>query len=48
MLDVLDVERTLLQAEMDLVSAKQDQLNAIVDICKALGGGWTEQDGFKK
>ncbi len=47
LLDVLDVERTLLQAEMDLVSARQDQLNAIIDICKALGGGWTE-DGFKK
>jgi multidrug efflux system outer membrane protein len=47
LLDVLDVERTLLQSEMDLVSAKQDQLNALVDICKALGGGWTE-DGFKK
>ena len=48
LLDVLDVERTLLQAEMDLVSVKQAQLNAIIDICKALGGGWTEQDGFKK
>ena len=48
LLDVLDVERTLLQAEMDLVCAKQDQLNALIDICKALGGGWTEQDGFKK
>ena len=48
LLDVLDVERTLLQAEIDLVSAKQDQLNAVVDICKALGGGWTEKDGFKK
>ena len=48
LLDLLDVERTLLQAEMDFVSAKQAQLNAIIDICKALGGGWTEQDGFKK
>jgi multidrug efflux system outer membrane protein len=48
LLDVLDVERSLLDAEMSLVSAKQDQLNAVIDICKALGGGWTEQDGFKK
>ena len=47
LLDVLDVERTLLEAEQELVSARQDQLNAVVDICKALGGGWTE-DGFKK
>ena len=43
LLDLLDVERTLLQAEMDFVSAKQAQLNAIIDICKALGGGWTEK-----
>lgn len=43
LLDVLDVERMLLQAEMDFVAAKADQLNAIVDICKALGGGWTEE-----
>lgn len=47
LLDVLDVERTLLQSEMDLVSARQYQLNAVVDICKVLGGGWTEKDGFK-
>lgn len=43
LLDVLDVERMLLQSEMDLVSAKTDQLNAIIDICKALGGGWKEK-----
>ena len=48
LLDVLDVERSLLDAEMRLISAKQGQLNAVIDICKALGGGWTEQDGFKK
>jgi len=47
LLDVLDVERTLLSAEQELVSARKDQLNAVVDICKALGGGWTE-DGFEK
>ncbi len=46
LLDVLDVERTLLQAEMNLVQAKNEQLCAIIDICKALGGGWTEKNGF--
>lgn len=46
LLDVLDVERTLLQAEMDLVKAQNEQLCAIIDICKALGGGWTETSGF--
>lgn len=42
LLDVLDVERMLLQSEMDLISVKSSQLDSIVDICKALGGGWKE------
>lgn len=42
LLDVLDVERMLLQSEMALVSARTNQLNAVVDICRALGGGWKE------
>ena len=44
LLDLLDVERTLLQAQMDLVTAKANQLNAVIDICKSLGGGWTEEN----
>jgi multidrug efflux system outer membrane protein len=40
LLDLLDVERCLLSAEMELVGALQNQLNAVVDLCKALGGGW--------
>lgn len=40
LLDLLDVERGLLAAEIDLVEALQNQLNAVVDLCKALGGGW--------
>jgi multidrug efflux system outer membrane protein len=40
LLDLLDVERGLLTTEMELVRALQDQLNAAVDLCKALGGGW--------
>ncbi|MDR1375378.1 MAG: efflux transporter outer membrane subunit [Holosporaceae bacterium] len=40
LLDLLDVERGLLSAEMELVGALQNQLNATVDLCKALGGGW--------
>ncbi|GHU13828.1 RND transporter [Alphaproteobacteria bacterium] len=42
MLDLLDVERGLLSAEMDLVGALQNHLNSVVDLCKALGGGWTK------
>ncbi|MBO7537097.1 MAG: efflux transporter outer membrane subunit [Alphaproteobacteria bacterium] len=40
LIDLLDVERGLLTCEMDLTTALQDQLNAVVDLCKALGGGW--------
>jgi len=47
LLDVLDVERMLLQAQIDLATAQQDQLNATVDICRTLGGGWTEEKGFE-
>lgn len=40
LIDLLDVERGLLSGEMQLAEALQNQLNAIVDLCKALGGGW--------
>jgi multidrug efflux system outer membrane protein len=40
LLDLLDVERGLLSSEMELVGALQNQLNVVVDLCKALGGGW--------
>lgn len=39
-LEVLDVERGLLNSELELVIAKQNVLNSIVDLCKAIGGGW--------
>ncbi len=39
-LDVLDAERQLFAAEIDLASAARDQLAAAVQIYKALGGGW--------
>ncbi|UJB31334.1 efflux transporter outer membrane subunit [Chromobacterium sp. Beijing] len=39
-LDVLDAQRNSFQAELGLVSAKLDQLNAVVGLYKALGGGW--------
>ncbi|GHT92549.1 RND transporter [Alphaproteobacteria bacterium] len=42
LLELLDVERNLLSAEMELVGALQSNLNAVVDLCKALGGGWTK------
>ena len=38
--DLLDVEENLLSAEMNLASARRDELGAVVNLCKALGGGW--------
>ncbi len=39
-LDVLDAERQLLAAEIDLAATTRDQLTAVVQVYKALGGGW--------
>jgi multidrug efflux system outer membrane protein len=40
LLDVLDVERGLLDAELNRVEAQRAQLAATTDLFKALGGGW--------
>ena len=39
-LEVLDTERQYFQAELDLTVAQRDELTAIVQLYKALGGGW--------
>lgn len=39
-LELLDVERQLRQVEQEQVQAQLDQLNATVDLYRALGGGW--------
>ena len=39
-LDVLDTERQLFSAEINLAVITRDQLNAVVQVYKALGGGW--------
>lgn len=39
-IDVLDAERLLLQAQLDRESNYTGQLNAVVDVCLAIGGGW--------
>lgn len=41
-LDLLDAQRSLLSAEIDLNKAKRDELLALVGLYKALGGGWQE------
>jgi len=39
-LEVLDAERQLFSAEIGLATTTRDQLTAVVQIYKALGGGW--------
>jgi len=43
-LDVLDAERQLFAAEIDLTGTTRDQLTAVVQVYKALGGGWEVQE----
>ncbi|WP_342346397.1 efflux transporter outer membrane subunit [uncultured Nitrospira sp.] len=40
-LDVLTAQRDLFQAELGLVSTRQQNLSSIVQLYKALGGGWS-------
>ncbi len=42
--DLLSVEETLLSSEMNLSTARKNELDAVVDLAKALGGGWTSGD----
>lgn len=39
-LDLLDAERSLFSATLNLFSTRANQLSSIVDVCLALGGGW--------
>ena len=39
-LELLDAQRTATAAQLDRVRNRQAQLNASVDLFKALGGGW--------
>ena len=41
-LDLLDAQRTTTAAQLDVARNRQAQLNASVDLFKALGGGWIE------
>ncbi len=44
-LDVLDAERSLYEAEATLVAARTDHLLSVVEIHRALGGGWEVCEG---
>ena len=41
-LEVLDTERQLFEAERDFVLARRDESASVVQLYKALGGGWQE------
>ena len=44
-LEVLDTERSLFQAELQLASARGDYYRAMVGLYRALGGDWTSATG---
>ena len=43
-LDVLEAQRVVFTSEVDLARARRDRLVAVVQIYKALGGGWNAAD----
>jgi len=43
-LDVLDAQRKLLDAQLKVSSSRESQLQSMVSLYKALGGGWEEDD----
>jgi outer membrane protein, multidrug efflux system len=44
-LEVLDAQRSLFGAELDEAGARRDELVALIQLYKALGGGWPEAPG---
>jgi outer membrane protein TolC len=38
--EVLMTQRDALETKLELIETKKEQLNAAVNICKGLGGGW--------
>ena len=42
-LEVLDAQRSLFNAELTLAQSNRDQLVAMIQLYKALGGGWREK-----
>lgn len=47
-LEVLDTERTLFNAELQLSQLQQQYLNAYVNLYKALGGGWVSREEMEE
>ena len=47
-LEVLETERQLFAAGLDLSTTKQEYLNAFVRLYKALGGGWLSKGAMEQ
>jgi multidrug efflux system outer membrane protein len=45
-LEVLDTERQYFDAELQLAVAQRDEYAAVVQLYKALGGGWQAEDAL--
>jgi len=43
-IEVLDAERQLFAAQIDLARSRLTQLLSYVDLYRALGGGWSDED----
>ena len=41
---MLDSQRTLFRSELSLAALRQQELGAIVELYRALGGGWSDID----
>ena len=39
-LEVITAQSNTLQGELELASLKKEELNAVVELYRALGGGW--------
>ena len=46
-LEVLDTQRVLYVSETDLARSRQNELQASVQLYRALGGGWSDQELLK-
>ena len=46
LMDLLDVRRNLLRAQLGVAESRLMQLTGVVLLCKSLGGGWNETQGF--
>jgi multidrug efflux system outer membrane protein len=47
-LEVLDNERQFFTAELDLARARRDEVLAVVQLYRALGGGWQSEHSTQR